>query len=298
MWHNAANLKLYEKSGWTNVTGFHGYVRILDPAPFLQRHLSTAAGNLLAPPARALLRAADRMYQGLRSKRLPVTELRQFGPEVDALFERVSCRLGLIVRRTSASLTWRFLQKPGGMYRVRAVHDSEGELCGYAVLKIGRLETGRWGRIVDLLVDGDKPGAFDELISDACAQFSAESVTHIEMACTYRPFIERLARHGFLRARKPYGFMVSGWQEHFRDTQVGDINNWYLTLSDADGDAWISDEAWAQKPWGQTNALHLRTGSELLFDRLPSTVDSDVTDLAEPDPESAGSSTSPEPPRL
>jgi GNAT superfamily N-acetyltransferase len=296
LWHNAANLKLYEKSGWTNVPGFHGYVKVIDPAPFFRRHLNTTASGLLAPPARALLRAVDRVQRVRRSERLHVTELLHFGPEVDALFERVSCRLGIVVCRTAASLTWRFLRKPWGAYRVRAVYDSEGELCGYAVLKVGRLETGRWGRIVDLLVDGDTPGAFDELLSDACAQFSAENVTHIELACTHRPFVARLARHGFMRARKPYGFMVTGWQERFRASQVRDIHNWYLTLGDADGDAWIPDEAWAQGPQRQANVLQPYSTSEVLFERPPSSMDSGVAARSEPGLETVRSSTCPERP--
>ncbi len=55
-----------------------------------------------------------------------------------------------------------------------------------------------------------------------------------------------LRKLGFIRAKSPQGFMVCNWQEHFDQHFVGNINNWYLTFSDADEDAWEVDslEKW------------------------------------------------------
>lgn len=241
LWFNAPNLKLYGKSGWTLVPGFYPYLKILDPSPFLRRHLSELAGACLGPPARWLTGLRERLRFPRRSDEILISGVERFDPQVDALFERLCCRFGLIVTRSAAYLNWKFVEKPYGAYRLRVAYDQRGELRGYAVLKVGRTEGGLRGRIVDLLADCGSPAVFDALLEDACEQLAAAGVSYIEIASTYRPFLAALPRHGFIRARKPRGFMASRWEERFRPDFIRDIHSWYLTFSDADGDAWEPD---------------------------------------------------------
>jgi hypothetical protein len=91
------------------------------------------------------------------------------------------------------------------------------------------------------LVDPEKPDIFTALIVRSVQEFSRTSADYIEITCTYPSFISLLRQQDFFRARTPQRFMVSNWEPHFTEDFVGDMKNWYVTGSDADGDAWSVD---------------------------------------------------------
>lgn len=244
LWHNEPNYRLYAKCWWTGISGFYRYVKILDPSPFLRRRVPRLVGYGLGWPAKKALSAIERMRPSMRSEDVRIETLECFDEELDALFERICCAFGFIVTRSAAYLNWRFVRKPSGAYRIRGAYDRGGQLCGYAVLKIGDTEGALRGQVVDLLADSSKPAIFDSLIDDACAQLIGTGVSSIEIACTHRPFVTALPRHGFFKARTPCRFMASNWENRFSSDLVTNIDNWYLTFSDADGDAWAPDRAW------------------------------------------------------
>ena len=55
-----------------------------------------------------------------------------------------------------------------------------------------------------------------------------------------------LKRYDFFRARTPQRFRARNWEVYFTRDFVGNVTNWFITDSDADGDAWSVDslDAW------------------------------------------------------
>lgn len=102
------------------------------------------------------------------------------------------------------------------------------------------------GRILDVLAHPGRPEVFGSLIYKSLEEFVRIKASFVEIICTYPPFIRWLKKMGFVRRRRPERFMIANWEREFDKEFIGDIRNWYLTLSDADGDSWEVDstEAW------------------------------------------------------
>ena len=143
-------------------------------------------------------------------------------------------------------LNWKFVDKPFNNYRIFAAADKTKQLFGYIVLKIERSEGEVRGKIVDILANPEKPEVFGALIQKGIQEFVRVRANYIEIVCTYPPFAKWLRKMGFIRKPSPLWFMVKNWEGLFDREFIGDIKNWYLTLGDADGDAWAvdSDDAW------------------------------------------------------
>jgi hypothetical protein len=116
--------------------------------------------------AMTMLRApAGNLWQRLRGgagTRQAVITLDGFDERTDTLFERAAAPFRLIVERTAARMTWRYLDRRAGQFTVRARVDGDTVL-GYSILR----HAGRRGFVADLLTDPASPGTVDALARDA-----------------------------------------------------------------------------------------------------------------------------------
>ena len=175
-----------------------------------------------------------------------IVEVERFDDRFDRFFEKISAHFGFIALRDQKYLNWKFVEKPFSNYKLFAAIDKARQLSGYVVFKSDKSGEQVRGKILDILADPEKPEVFAALISKSIEEFARIKASYVEMACTYPPFIKLLKAIGFVRSRKPLGFMVRKWEGQFDREFVGDIKNWYLTFGDSDGDAWEVDssEAW------------------------------------------------------
>jgi hypothetical protein len=158
-----------------------------------------------------------------------IVELERFDSRFDQLWERVRDDYRVIARRDQKHLLWRYVQHPGGGYRILACVDA-GILEGYAVLK-------RYGhelQVVDILTVHD-PSIGVELISRA-AQIALENsalglslwlnVTH--------PLHHALEKLGFRNGEPVTYFGGLALQPGLPEAGVYDFRHWYLTMGDSD----------------------------------------------------------------
>lgn len=246
LWFNEPNRRLYLKSGWLPVPGLYPYLKILDPAPFIRQRV---AGRIPQTALSLLAQSANRVRESFRAnipRRLEIVPVMRFDERFDEFFWRVSPAFGLMIVRDHRYLNWKFVEHPFSNYRRYAALNSEGSLCGYAVLM--RAQTGGRlrGRILDILADPREPEAFDGLLNRCLTDFKRSGVDSVEIMCTYPPFVRQIRRAGFLRARAPEPFMVSKWEPQFERSFVSSVDNWYLSFSDGDGNAW---EVNSPEPW-------------------------------------------------
>ena len=143
---------VHEKAGHRPIGKMVRYAAILR----LENQLEVIMGNKLAAHALATLgNPFLHFVTPGRSRAGPydfsVAEEKEFGPEYDALFEKVIRQHQVIVQRDSAYLTWRFLRNP--LYRVRSLRMQRGEeLQGYVLF----YETKGAARAMEWLVAGGK----------------------------------------------------------------------------------------------------------------------------------------------
>jgi GNAT superfamily N-acetyltransferase len=246
LWFNEPNRHLYLKSGWLSVPDFYPYLKILDPAPFIRQRV---AGRIPQTALSLLAQSAIRVRESFRAnipRRLEIVPVMRFDERFDEFFWRVSPAFGLMIVRDHRYLNWKFVERPFSNYRRYAAFNGEGSLCGYAVLMRARTGERLRGRILDILADPREPEAFDGLLNWCLTDFKRSRVDSVEILCTYPPFVRQIRRAGFLRARTPEPFMVSKWEPRFERSFVSGVDNWYLSFSDGDGNAW---EVNSPEPW-------------------------------------------------
>lgn len=132
----------------------------LDPVPFLIRPLRTRYFLSRVPRAGPVLgRLPDLPLPRPGRPGERVEALREYGPELDALWGRFAAGIGVAVERDAAYLEWRLARKPGVGYEVRALR-RDGRLAGLVAWTVREKHGGRIGYLVELLHDpGDAAAA-------------------------------------------------------------------------------------------------------------------------------------------
>lgn len=238
LWHNAPNRKLYTKCGWTDCSNLLSSVRIVDP----RRNVQAVLGpNPLARILSVLLRKALAVRNSLRragrSKAYRVIEVDRFDDRFDALFERTAATIPILSARNADYLNWKFADKPDNRYRRFAALDTAGILRAYVVVSDGEQSDEPIGKMLDFLGDPDHPEALDVALRQGLEWLESEHVASVTCVGSPRA-LSSLARFGFRERASETGFMFIHWESVFEREFVTNIDNWYITSSDADGDAW------------------------------------------------------------
>jgi hypothetical protein len=79
------------------------------------------------------------------------------------------------------------------------------------------------------------------MLAMCCREFEKIGTKYIQVTTSSPLIVNQLKKYGFVMARKPVNFMVKNWESHFTRDFVEKIENWYITDSDGDGDAWTVD---------------------------------------------------------
>jgi len=242
LWHNEPNYNLYLKSGWLDVPNFYLFVKIFDPKVFLEKKFkSEVVVEGLSSLGRGVLRLKDIRLHFRSLENIQISEIERFDKQYDAFFDETSSSLPVVVLRNHRYLNWQYVDKPFNSYKRFAALDQKRELAGYMVIKKEQDETTIQGKIIDIFVHPGKPEVFEALIRKSIEEFTKMKASHIVVINSHSRFITLLCNLGFVRAKSPQHFLLLNWQNHFQRAFARDIHNWYLTCSDADGDAWSVD---------------------------------------------------------
>jgi hypothetical protein len=240
LWHNAPNLKLYAKCGWTDLSKLTVWALIVDPRRNLEARLGrNPLAGALAWALRKLLALRLDLVRAGRSTAYRVQEIQRFDAAFDALFARTAPALPLAVTRDAAYLNWKFVAKPDNRYRRLAAFDPSGTLRAYAVLSAGTRGGEPVGTVLDLLGEPGHSDALDAVIRRGLDWLRSEGVVEVSCVGSDRA-LSCLERFGSRPRPSPTGFMFRNGDSVVRPGFVGNIDNWYITGSDADGDAWTA----------------------------------------------------------
>lgn len=242
LWFNEPNYRLYIKSGWTDVPNLFSFVKIFDPGVFLEGKIKNQTiRKIIAGIFKKLIQFKRMFNFESKVEGIKIIEIDKFDETFDILFDEVSPRFGIMVKRNRRYLNWKFVKKPFSNYKRYAAFDNLGKLSGYMILKSENTGTNRRGRILDFLVDPEKPEIFKGLLAACCKEFEKDRVEYIQITTSSPLIAALLQKNEFVRSRKPIRFMVKNWESCFEKDFVVNIKNWHITDSDADGDAWTVD---------------------------------------------------------
>ena len=150
-------------------------------------------------------------------RKLPVAEVTHFGPEFDALWDRLKHHYAATTERTARVLNWRHIDTPRLLGRSYALACSEGDtLLGYVALRAPSTTAPGHFIITDLFYDPARPDVMQNLMNAASDFAEAHAATVLEVfgfhpslnqaLQTQRPFVlqraqlERLGREPSLRS--------------------------------------------------------------------------------------------------
>ena len=242
LWFNEPNYRLYIKSGWLDVPNLHSFVKIFDPGAFLESKIkSRAIRKILSWAFKKIMQFKSLFAFSHKGKGIIIMEIDEFDDAFDILFDEIAPRFGIMVVRNRHYLNWKFMKKPFNNYKRYAAFDNQGELSGYMIVKSESTDTSKRGRIIDFLVHPDKPEIFRAMVGTCCKEFEGNKMEYIQIITSSPMIVGLLKKSGFIKARKPIRFMVKNWENRFEKDFVANIENWYITDSDGDGDAWTVD---------------------------------------------------------
>lgn len=226
-------LEVFRASGRVFAGSIPVFKRVLDPRKVLGRRfgsplLAGAAGWLVHWRARRAARP-DSFPAALDFR-----PLEAFGPEADRLWEEARPAHAFAVRRSSAYLTWRFLEKPESSYRVFGV-TRDGTLGGYVVTQVLERDGLRTGYVADLLFRSD-PELVDFALARAVASLADEGADLVECLASHAEYQRALSRAGFFKRPSTTRFLYKvndpALEERFRGADR--LEAWHITYADSD----------------------------------------------------------------
>ncbi len=206
-------------------------LRLLDTMPWPPLKRRAVAGLVMAAQ-----RLANRPRR--RERSLTVTPLERFDEEFDRWWAGVEPAFPCVVRRTSATLTWRYRDHPSHRYQCFAARKGH-ELRGVVVVRHGRSRGLPAGFISELLAHPQDRPALDSLIGHAGELlFSSGAETPVFVRCSalHPAFKSALARAGFLRTPSPLRWMMIHAQGASSLGPLVERKRWLVTAGDSDLD--------------------------------------------------------------
>ena len=231
--------------GFPNVNSAPGFFnklgwRSLDPVPFLVRPLGTAFVASKLPFARCLRRLPD-LRLPIGRARLPATlELRpvtEFGPELDALWERFASDVVVAVDRSPQYLRWR-LGKPGERYQCLGVFEGT-QLVAFCAYTTVDKHGGRIGYVVELLHDPGRHETGAALLVESLRRMATDGADAV-LAWSFRhsPNAKAHSKAGFVplpERLRPIELHLGVRPLIESLTEVlSDRRNWYISYCDSD----------------------------------------------------------------
>lgn len=231
---NANSLSVYKKTtvgngpraGTHEVLGFRRMVYPLS-ARLLRKRMS-ALGGLIARLDLAT-RAFQRWRLALRDH-LSVFPVTRFGAEFDDLWARTAGRHGVLTVRNSRYLNWRFIDTPGGGFRVLGLR-SHGELAGYVAFGIDAQGD---GSIADLF-GPPEPGIIAALLGASLAAMLENGAVKasIWVAQESRAFAV-IRSFGFIPRDECFPMAVHVYNDGAEAETALDAQQWWAWYGDRD----------------------------------------------------------------
>jgi len=165
------------------------------------------------------------------SEKLLFSAVERFDSSADELWEKAKDIFNISVKRDSAYLNWRFLDRPDQKYFAFGAYES-GELKGYVILKLYKDSKILKGHIVDIL---SVPGRADiaSFLVERALVFFAENRTDIESSWLHGAdrYSSILKEKGFEEVRpRPLICRLNFDKEKYQKALDG--GNWYFTMGD------------------------------------------------------------------
>jgi len=239
LWHNEKVLAILKKGGWVDVGNYQPLKKIY----CLENLLKLKLKNRLL---REMITIFLESYYKMRGSKLKngshysIEFTRKCSNEFDHFFMKVAPKLGILSDRTAVILNWKYIDVPYKEYLFLTARKN-GRISGYIVLRIEEQDCKiRKGIIVDLLCDPDEPETLI-CLAKKCDEIFLENKVDFSV-CLVKPNIFRdiFIKNGYFKAKSKDTDSIWIYNQHKSPNRelTKNINSWYFTYGDSDGDMW------------------------------------------------------------
>jgi hypothetical protein len=222
---------LLEKMHWPPAVTIPCLVKPLSRRALRQPQWPLAINRLVSAVTLPFVRVVS-LPRPLREE---VEIVRRFERGLDALWERVSPRLDLAVRRDAAYLNWKYIEPPHVRYAV-AILRRDNEAHGYAVYRHMREPQGRVTQIVDFLTDPDDERGLKTLLRWVDREARAEDSDKIRCYVQHARFRKVLRRSGFFVVKSNVQLNAKVNAVEVPPDFYDEPDGWHFTWGDGDLD--------------------------------------------------------------
>ena len=228
---SASSHRLFQKLRWPEV----------GPVPYLVKPLTRRAFRRAQWPMlfNRLVSAVTLPYVRFVARTRPLSGevrlIRRFGPDFDALWQRIAPDLDFAVRRDSRYLQWKYISPPHVRYTIAAlVRDDVAQ--GYIVYRHAREPRGRVTLIVDFLVHPSDEAGLETLLRWVDREARAADSDKVRCFCMHAGFRKVLKREGYAQTASTLQFVARINREPLSSDFYTATDRWHVTLGDSDQD--------------------------------------------------------------
>ena len=164
-----------------------------------------------------------------------VEPIRRFDAGFTALWERLTPKLDLSVRRDAEYLNWKFVEPPHVRYTIVALK-REDRIDGYVVYRHAQEPRGRVTLLVDFLTDPDDEEGFKTLLRWVDREARAADSDKIRAFAMHAGFRKLMKRSGYFTVKSTIDFTAKVNAVEVGGDFYQHLENWHVTLGDSDQD--------------------------------------------------------------
>ncbi len=226
-----SSYRLFQKLKWPDVGPVPCLVKPLTRRALRRPQWPTPVNRLVSAVTLPLVKVVARSGP-LKAELEPI---RRFPPGFTALWDRISPKFTLAVRRDTRYLNWKYIEPPHVRYSIVALQRN-GELGGYAVYRHVREPRGRVTLLVDFLVDPDDEAGFKTLLRWVDREARAADSDKIRSYAMHANFRRIMRRSGYFQVKSTMEFTIKVNALEVPPTFYDDTERWHVTLGDSDQD--------------------------------------------------------------
>ena len=226
-----ASFQLFRKLRWPDVGPVPCFVKPLTRRALRRPEWPLGLNRLVSALTLPFVKVVARS----RPLRAEVRLLQRFDDSFTGLWESISDKFGLAVRRDAAYLNWKYTSAPHVRYSIAALRRDERNV-GYAVYRHAVEPHGRVTLLVDFLTDPDDQDGFTTLLGWVDREARRADSDKIRVYAFHEAYTRVLRRCGYFQVKSTMELVVKVNALEVPPTFYEETGDWHVTLGDSDQD--------------------------------------------------------------
>jgi GNAT superfamily N-acetyltransferase len=217
--------KMYVKAGWIELGKMACFVKLLDAGYIIQKYLSVPT---ITQVISGIVNLCLKLRDSISSIYVDAKKVDRFDQAIDELWNQASVCYGVIAKRDSAYLNWKYADEPDIKYSMLQF-SCKDRIIGYAVLTTRKEEGICVGYIIDFLAE---PRYVRRIMGPVARYFRSQKVQKFYLYILCKRLETILHKIGFHHRGEWARMMMK--RKNGITSFAGEPDKWFATLGDSD----------------------------------------------------------------